>query len=384
MPSSPFEVLLAFQGRTERLSDVTTETTGQELEDRARVAHSLGDSVAVKLLYKGKVLQPNQVAFRIPPLPKKNKIFIMASSEESVQELNAKRSDPTVRGFDDEKQKKAIEKNTVWGPDTAQNKNFKFCRFQACTWQSFGHRAGSQTPHAFEAIQLLEKLAMDPGIVAIMKERELVVGTLGEMDPIDDRLKQKHQAKGSCLLGYNTNAGARIDVKLRPDSLNGFLPYRDIVSTLIHELSHNWVAEHDLLFWTNFGQMRVEYLHRHATMAASGTLVKGKTTAELAGLNLPNRMESIADYVMEELQKDMAQHGLHAQAIAPAILERCRQLTEEFETSERGQRLGSVDLGGDTNIVVGGSARERALAAAERRAARQQRDQEEKKDSNSA
>ena len=197
---------------------------------------------------------------------------------------------------------------------------------------------------------------------------------LGEMDPIDDRLKQKHQAKGSCLLGYNTNAGTRIDVKLRPDSLKGFLPYRDIVSTLIHELSHNWVSEHNLLFWTNFGQMRVEYLHRHATMAASGTLVNGKTTAELAGVTLPNGMESIAEYVMNELQKDMAQHGLHPQMIAPAILERCQQLAQEHKNSERGRKVGGAGS-------VGSGARERALAAAEQRAAQQQqRDEQERQD----
>lgn len=117
------------------------------------------------------------------------------------------------------------------------------------------------------------------------------------------------------------------------------MPYRDIVSTLIHELSHNWVSEHDLMFWTNFGQMRVEYLHRHASMAASGTLVDGKTTSDLAGVSLPGGMKSIAGYVMKELEKDMAQHGLHPRMIAHAILERCQQLTEQFEKSEQGQRV---------------------------------------------
>lgn len=382
MSSPPFEVVLTFQGRTERVLDVTTETTGQELANRARDAFSLDDNVALKLLFKGKVLQPNQVAFHSPPPPKRNKILIMASSNESVQALNNKRSDPTIRGFNQEETKKSVAKNTAWGPNTCQDKNYKFCHFQACTWQSFGHRAdGSNTPHAFQAMQLLERLATDPGVVAIMKERELVVGTLGEMDPIDDRLKQKHQAKGSCLLGYNTNAGARIDVKLRPDSLKGFLPYRDIASTLIHELSHNWVGEHNALFWTNFGQMRVEYLHRHATMAASGTLVNGKTTTELAGVTLSNGMDSIAEYVMRELEKDMAQHGLHPRMIAPAILERCQQLTQQFEKAERGQRVG-----GSANVVTdegsvdtSGSARERALAAAERRAAQQQQRDEEQR-----
>lgn len=379
MDTSPFEVVLTFQGRTERLSHVTTSTTGQEIAKLARDAFSLDDSVTLKLLYKGKVLQPNQIAFCTPPPSKRNKILIMATSTQSVDALNSKRSDPTIRGFDQER-KQSTPKNTAWGPNTAQNKNYKFCRFQACTWQSFGHRASeANTPHAFEAMRLLERLATDPGVVAIMEERELVVGTLGEMDPIDDRLKQKLEAKGSCLLGYNTNAGARIDVKLRPDSLKGFLPYRDIVSTLIHELSHNWVGEHNLLFWTNFGQMRVEYLHRHVSMAACGTLVNGKTTTELAGVSLPNGMMSIVDFVLKELEKDMAQHGLHSQMIAPAILDRCRELTEKFQQSEQGQRLGSMTSGSSDN-AMNTSARERALAAAERRAAQQQQQDEKKED----
>eukprot|EP00957_Ditylum_brightwellii_P180316 13736496-Ditylum_brightwellii.AAC.1 len=88
-------------------------------------------------------------------------------------------------------------------------------------------------------------LASDPGVIAVMKECELVVNALGEMDPIDDRLMQKHKADGACLLGYNTNHGLRIDIKLRTDDLQGFRPYPQLVSTQIHELSHNWVGEHD-------------------------------------------------------------------------------------------------------------------------------------------
>jgi len=65
-------------------------------------------------------------------------------------------------------------------------------------------------PHAFEARQLLEQLKTNPGIVAILRSRELIVGTLGEMDPVDDRIMQMMQLKGGeCLLGYNTNHGLR-------------------------------------------------------------------------------------------------------------------------------------------------------------------------------
>jgi hypothetical protein len=55
-----------------------------------------------------------------------------------------------------------------------------------------------------------------------------MVGTLGEMDPIDDRLMQKKEQQGGCLLGYNTNGGVRIDVKLRTDDLQGFRPYLEL------------------------------------------------------------------------------------------------------------------------------------------------------------
>jgi hypothetical protein len=63
-------------------------------------------------------------------------------------------------------------------------------------------------PHASKARRMLERLKTNPGIVAIMRSRELVIGTLGEMDPVDDRITQMMQLEGGeCLLGYNTNRG---------------------------------------------------------------------------------------------------------------------------------------------------------------------------------
>ena len=65
-------------------------------------------------------------------------------------------------------------------------------------------------PHASEARRLLEQLKTNPGIVAILRSRELVVGTLGEMDPVDNRFMQRMQLEsGECLLGYNMNCGLR-------------------------------------------------------------------------------------------------------------------------------------------------------------------------------
>merc|ERR1712151_963033 len=208
----------------------------------------------------------------------------------------------TIRGFDQEKniieRRKTAASEKYWGDAMVQHRDYKFCRLKACTDHSFGHRSTESTPHAFHAMKLLEKLSTDPGIVAIMVERELVVGTLGEMDPIDDRLMNKTAHQGGLLLGYNTNMGQRIDLKLRTDDLKSFRPYADIVSTLIHELSHNWVGDHNALFWGNFAQMRVEYLHKHASLSASGYVVNGKTTAQIAdvGNHCEDGMRSVEKF----------------------------------------------------------------------------------------
>ena len=359
---SEFSVNVSFQGKTIVVPHVTTSTTGTALLRSAGIMSE--KELQVKMLYKGKKVELDEIVFTT--FQKKTpKVLLMASSSTQISELQEKRSDPTIRGFDQERSvmdTKTTKDSLYWGPTAAQDTNFKFCRFHACTWQSFGHRpsANNETPHAFRAMELLERLATDPGIVAIMQERELIVGTLGEMDPIDDRLmKQKqHQNPGSCLLGYNTNGGMRIDVKLRNDNLVGFRPYSQIVATLIHELSHNWVGEHNLLFWTNYGQMRVEYLHTHLRLRSC--VVQGSTTAALAGLSpllQQHQGTNVFDYVVAELEREMAQFGLHPNSIASAIQQRCRELEE----THRGQRLG----GSETTAK---NSRDMALEAAERRA----------------
>merc|ERR1719171_3380919 len=204
------------------------------------------------------------------------------------------------------------------------------------------------------------------------------------MDPIDDRIMQKMQQEHgdkSCLLGYNTNRGLRIDVKLRTDDLRRFRPYSELVSTLIHELSHNWVGDHNLLFWTNYAQMRAEYLYTHARLRGSSRIVRGKTTAELAGLD-KSRLENVFEFIMFELVRDMAQHGLHPRMIESPIRQRIRELQEEDERNResQGYRLGGGRGGEDAataaaanGIGGAGAGRELARLAAERRAREQER-----------
>ena len=58
-----------------------------------------------------------------------------------------------------------------WGDTGARRGEWRVCRLEPCTWQSFGTRAGSSTPHAFEARKLLLKLSTDPAVVAILKNQ---------------------------------------------------------------------------------------------------------------------------------------------------------------------------------------------------------------------
>lgn len=366
---SSFPAILSFQGKTHTI-EVNTTTTVSELLEQVKQECQLEHDHAVKVLYNGKMLRidnKNSSSDVVFPklLSKPPKLLVIASSRNAVQKIQSKRSDPTIRGFETSKvNNNNYQHNArnVWGTTTTtgQDAQYKFVRFEVCTWQSFGHRVSDGQPHAFAAQQLLEQLATDPGVVAVMQERKLVVNTLGEMDPIDDRLMQKKQAEqhGTCLLGYNTNHGLAIHIRLRTMDLKGFLPYPQLVSTLIHELSHNWVGEHNLLFWGNYAQMRVEYLHTHARL--QGTLCDGRTTAMIAGVSEQCRlgMAGIADAVMKELSQEMPQYGLSPLPLRQAIIDRCQQLTDQYENL--GHKLGGSHSRNDL--------RRAALEAAEKRA----------------
>ena len=375
MTEPSFPLQLSCKGRNVTIR-ATLSTTAADLLTQAQTEH--GADAAVKLLYKGKRLDTSAHATADPvftSIPKTTpKILVLVTQTQQVQALNAKRSDPTIRGLDQEiqrdkqQQRKANDSSSAfWG--TAQDKNYKFCRLEPCTWQSFGHRPVDSTPHDFAARALLERLAADPGIVAVLKTRQLIVGTLGEMDPIDDRLMHQKQQQGACLLGYNTNAGQKIAIKLRTDDLKSFRPYPDLVATLLHELSHNWVGEHDLLFFTNYAQMRAEYLWHHVQHSA--TVVRGKTTAQRA--ELPATLKSadnVCEHILRELVTEMAQHGLHPNALAAGLRQHCQDLQAKATAAQT--------VGGGTTPPAA-NPRELALAAAERRAREQKGDEEKKR-----
>ena len=219
---------------------------------------------------KGKQLQPGADLSAVGVKPGA-KLMVMASARATIDDVQAARSDPTIRGFAAEAltdERRGEGETSVWG--TQQDAEFKFCKFAPCTWQSFGTRAGDSVPHAFEARKLLLMVATDPAICHIMRQRRWTVGTLAELDPIDDRLAEKMEGGGKRLLGYNTNHGAQIHVRLRTDDLGTFLPYTEIIDTTLHELAHNEVGPHNSHFWHLMAQLNGGLLAPHAAALGGG------------------------------------------------------------------------------------------------------------------
>jgi len=95
------------------------------------------------------------------------------------------------------------------------------------------------TPSPERALKLLHKLANDPGIRGVMAKHRWDVGRLVEFPP-----EGQVGVSGTCLLGYNKNAGQEIGLRLRTDkdnqtgTMHGFRKYLRIRETLIHELAH--------------------------------------------------------------------------------------------------------------------------------------------------
>ncbi|CAI5729288.1 unnamed protein product [Peronospora effusa] len=109
-----------------------------------------------------------------------------------------------------------------------------------------------------KAQEILEKLAKDRGILAVLAKHKWSVGVLAEMSP-----DGKVGVDPVCVLGLNQNKGQKILLRLRTDDLLGFRKYLSIKKVLFHELSHNASfdvvhSEHDQKFYQLMRQVEKE------------------------------------------------------------------------------------------------------------------------------
>ncbi|KAJ9648565.1 hypothetical protein H2199_001420 [Coniosporium tulheliwenetii] len=102
-------------------------------------------------------------------------------------------------------------------------------------------------PRANEALHTLRKAASI--VKPIMRMRGWKVGTLSEFFPEEP-----------ALMGLNVNQTQRILLRLRhPGDASQFMPFEQVVDTLLHELSHIVRGPHDAIFHKLWNELRDEY-----------------------------------------------------------------------------------------------------------------------------
>jgi hypothetical protein len=125
-------------------------------------------------------------------------------------------------------------------------------------------------PDEYKARSILEELANDPPILAVMQKYKWTVGCLAEMYP--EGLVGVDEV---CILGLNENKGQRILLRLRTDDLQGFRKLYSLKKTLYHELAHNVYGPHDSSFYMLLRQIERDIVALDWRQGPARTL-KGK------------------------------------------------------------------------------------------------------------
>ncbi|KAL6577497.1 hypothetical protein OROMI_009825 [Orobanche minor] len=193
-------------------------------------------------------------------------IRMMGVLKDEVDEVlkNAK-VDLRIAGFDEEERRlKQRISGRSYAPKLPQG-TYIFCDFRTLSLPGI-----VLNPPASKALELLHKLASDPGIVAIMNKHRWRVGILTEMAP-----EGYVGVSPKCILGFNKNHGEEISLRLRTDDLKGFRKYEKIKKTLLHELAHMVFSEHDSNFLALDSQLNKEAATLDWTKSRGHTLSGG-------------------------------------------------------------------------------------------------------------
>ena len=151
--NTTFTVKFSYKGKSISVDNISYETTTSDLLSKARSSYQdIDDDIILRLIFKGKTIAQETVndaptngddimnqqpAFSANiKIPKSGiaKVIIMGSTTSSaIQQLNSLKSDPLMRGFDEENKANNAKKNkplsTYWGTKfTQQHKQYKFCK----------------------------------------------------------------------------------------------------------------------------------------------------------------------------------------------------------------------------------------------------------------
>ncbi|TCD62457.1 hypothetical protein EIP91_006884 [Steccherinum ochraceum] len=228
---SPTSLLADFQATIEDLTDVPIPNQ--------------------KLLYKGKKTSNNAEEDTIEDAGLKDgvKVMLVGGTSEEVGGMRREEEEAKRRQrIDRERRAKPQTKVRSTGTPSLSNQ-YKF----------HAVRPHPLLPSSPEATAVLNRLANDPAIRHVMQVHKFTVGVLTEFAP------HEHPDK----LGYNTNMGQLISLRIRTNLYDGFRPYLDVRKVLMHELTHNVWSDHDNNFKELNSQLNREVLEHERSLTAN-------------------------------------------------------------------------------------------------------------------
>jgi len=219
---------------------------------KENVESELGyDKYYQKLVWNGKILQDDKTLgeyYRDHPISKPSRsaadelgartmmVTLIASQKADVEKIQQLKEDKLMRGFDNTRSQYVAKPRAT--------SDVRLAGVNANKYGFGGVHALPNFADSNKATALLEKLANDRGVLHVMSHYQWKVGVLKEMPP-----DGKVGVDPVCVLGYNTNKGQEIHLRLRTDDLKGFRPWYKLIEVLCHELSHNIHSEHDSNFY---------------------------------------------------------------------------------------------------------------------------------------
>ncbi|KAH9092383.1 hypothetical protein LEN26_018438 [Aphanomyces euteiches] len=193
-----------------------------------------------RLIVKGKILGDDDLIF-----PSTQAALHILPPESAIQDMLAREAE-AKRIHDIKASRRVVSIQ-------ARNEQLNARAYASTTYKFHAIETLPNLPDEAIARNILETLAQDPGILAVLAKHKWQVGALAEMFP-----DGKVGVDPVCVLGLNENKGQRILLRLRTDDLQGFRKYLNIKNVLYHELSHNDVSDHNSEFYQLMRQVENE------------------------------------------------------------------------------------------------------------------------------
>ena len=227
-------------GKEELRTTVTIEDTLHSLKEQLQVLTSCDE---IKLIHAGKVLKDDTMLLTSLSRELDDLKLTMIGSKAAASQIIGGHDIDRVRVIDDLSTNFEYKRKIKPPLKKQVDRTYSF--------QSIETLPG--LPNESKAREILQHLADDEGVLAVMKKHKWSVGALCEMYP-----EGYVGVSDVCIMGLNENHGQRILLRLRTDDMKGFRKLLSIKKVLYHELAHNVHSEHNNQFYMLMRQIERE------------------------------------------------------------------------------------------------------------------------------